>query len=112
MSKTSGSSECNSFSGIDLKVVFDDEEVPVQMFSFKKNILEEGEVDLEGTLELQVFEKYQEFLDKTVNMKATAVNEYGSTVTVFEEKIKFTGLKFGLSVDDLISEETYIFEGV
>ena len=101
------------FSGVDIKVKFDDEVIGnMQGFSYHEWIDEDGNRKLDGNLVLILFDGPSDYLGKEVQMTAVAANEYGKVATVFDKRIKFKEKAFSVSVDDVISEEHYAFEEV
>ena len=102
----------NSFSGIDIKICFDEKAIgTVQGFSFHRHI-NEGKVCIEGSACFLMFDQHHDFIGKTVTMTAVAANEYGALSCLFSEKIRFNSQSYGIAVDDIVSEEWYTFEGV
>lgn len=108
--------EYTSFSGCDVKVIFEDEKGKegigtIQGFWYKKSIVG-NHVILTGEVSRILFSgEEEEWLGKEVRMLAVAANEYGAISVVFDEQIQFTEKVYGISVDDTISEEIYTFAG-
>lgn len=105
----------NSFSGVDIKIYFQDEKGKkaigtVQGFSYQKQV-EDGKIKLYGSAAFIQFDKTENLLGKCVRMLAVAANEYGNISIVMDEEIFFDTQSYGIAVDDIVSEEYYTFVG-
>lgn len=101
-----------SFSGVDVKVCFD--EVPIgtaQGISFNRYIAD-GKVRLQGTLCFILLDKLHDMLGKEVTVTVIGGNWNGMLSCLFNEKILFCSQEYGLAIDDIVTEEWYTFTGV
>jgi hypothetical protein len=103
----------NSFSGIDIKICFNEKPIgTIQGYDFERHINADDKVELTGDIVCIMFDQNHDWIGKTVTMTAVAANEYGVLSCLFSEKIKFISQRYGISVDDIVSEEWYTFKGV
>ena len=122
----------NSFSGVDVKVIFleQDEklyslykqhnELPELIKNGKPNVsiqafvLYGGEDKQTGCITFVVFDNMDEYYKlqgKFQRIYVTAANEYGSLVTLFDGVVKFSNhLQWAISIDDIVTEAHLEFE--
>jgi hypothetical protein len=105
----------SSFSGVDIKVYMqgDDEEVCIgeaQAISLERDL----ETDkCRGSLVTIIFDDdaLTKFFKKTVTITLRAANEHGAKAICVIDNVRFKIRRWGISIDDLVLEQTADFEG-
>lgn len=105
-----------SFSGVDVKAYFDDEQVGIlQGISFGyfgNHDVPISDRGVGGTCIFIMFDgnDHHKWLGKKVHLALVAANEYGKIATVYNAKVEFDEHEeFGISIDDIVVEVSLSF---